>query len=155
MSERNIKNLKPSKKSPFKQGYINPNSCKKVFESQRNKPIIFRSSYERKFVWWCETCKDVKRWASEPFSIIYYNPLDKKTHKYWPDYLVEFQDGSVMVVEVKPYYQTQAPDALYGPGDRVYDDYVKNMQKWKAAREFCEARGMRFKVITERTISKL
>ena len=155
MPNRNIKQLKPSKNSPFKQGYINPKTCKKVFESQKNKPIIFRSSYERKFVWWCETSDLVKRWASEPFSINYYNPLDKKTHNYWPDYLVEFNDGTIMVVEVKPWCQTQKPDALYGPGDRVFDDYVKNMQKWKAAREFCEARNMQFKVITERTISKL
>ena len=45
-----IKSLRPSKKSRYEQGYVNPNTCKKVFESQRGIPIIFRSSLEKKFV---------------------------------------------------------------------------------------------------------
>ena len=49
-----IKSLRPSKKSRYEQGYVNPNTCKKVFESQRGIPIIFRSSLEKKFVIWCE-----------------------------------------------------------------------------------------------------
>ena len=33
--------------------------------------------------------------------------------------------------------------------------YIRNMCKWKAAKEICEKNGMKFQIITEKTISKL
>ena len=75
-----IKNLKPQKHSRYDQGYINPSTCKKVFESQIGKPIIFRSSLERKFVSWCESTKSVIRWGSECIQVPYTDPRDGSQH---------------------------------------------------------------------------
>lgn len=146
----NIKNLKPSK-GRYKQGYIDPRSCKKLFESISNESIIYRSSYELKFITWLENSDKVKGWGSECLCIPYMY-IDGTTHKYYPDYMVEMMDGSVMVVEIKPYNQTQKPKNENG---WAWKEYTKNMCKWKATREFCERNKLIFKILTEKTINQL
>ena len=47
----NIKNNKPRKKSKYAQGYFPINECKKYVGYG---PIIYRSSWERKFCFYCE-----------------------------------------------------------------------------------------------------
>lgn len=153
---RDIKSLKPRRKSRFKQGYVDTNSLKKLFESQRDKPVIFRSSYEHKFIWWLEKSNVVKRWGSESVCIPYHLPWDEKPHSYWPDYIVEMTDGRIILVEVKPYNQTVPPDPLLNDRNSLaYRTYVKNYCKWKAANEFCKHNDMEFKILTERTIERL
>jgi hypothetical protein len=56
----NIKQLKPSANSRYRQGYIDPGSCKKLFPDLVRDSIIYRSSYERKFIYWCENNPNVK-----------------------------------------------------------------------------------------------
>lgn len=146
-----IKDLKPSKKSRYNQGYINPKTCKKLFNSLKSTPIIYRSSYEKSFIYWLESNKSVKRWGSECIEIPYYY-IDEKIHKYYPDYFVEMEDGTCMVVEIKPYNQTQKP---INENCWAYKEYSKNMCKWRAAKEFCDNKGYKFRVFTEKTISKL
>lgn len=145
----NIKCLKPSKKSRYQQGYINPQSCKKLIDY--SKPIIFRSSYEKKFVHWLESSSQVVRWGSECLCIPY-TYIDGQIHKYYPDYYLETVDGNRIVVEIKPFNQTQAP---IQENSWAQKEWVKNTCKWRAAQEFCEARGLQFKILTENTISKL
>lgn len=147
----NIKQHKPSKKGRYQQGYINPSSCKKLFQSQSNEPIIFRSSYERAFVYWLENNPTVKRWASECLEIPYMY-IDGKTHRYYPDYIVEMENGDKIVVEIKPKNQTIKP---INENSIAYEMYIKNMCKWKAAKKYCDERGLKFQIITENTISKL
>ena len=105
----NIKQLKPSKSARYQQGYLDINCCKKYFPQLKNDKIIYRSSYERKFMMWLENCKNVKHWGSECFYIPYYCVLDQKTHHYYPDYFIEFNDGKHVVVEIKPLNQTIQP----------------------------------------------
>ena len=145
----NIKELRPSKKSRFEQGYINPASCKKLFESLRGTPIIFRSSLEKKFVTWCETNPNVRAWGSECMQIRYLDPRDEKMHTYNPDFAVEMTDGTRMVVEIKPYAQSVKPPYPYRD-DWNWRNYIKNQLKWRAAKEKCDAAGVKFVVVTER-----
>jgi hypothetical protein len=147
----NIKNLTPSKKSRYKQGYIDPRSCKKVFEQLSRDRIIYRSSYEFKFIMWLENSDKVSRWGSECIKIPYLW-VDGTTHSYYPDYFVEMVDGTKMLVEIKPHNQTQKPmnENCWGA-----KEYAKNMCKWKAAQEFCQKKGFIFKVLTEKTINQL
>jgi hypothetical protein len=153
---KDIKSLKPRRKSRFKQGYVDTSTLKKLFESQKSKPVIFRSSYEHKFIWWLERSSSVKRWGSEPICIEYRLPNDEKVHHYWPDYLVEMTDGTVVLVEVKPHNQTVPPDPYLNDRDSLaYRTYVKNYCKWKAANEFCKRNNMQFKILTEKTIERL
>jgi hypothetical protein len=148
---KNIKNLKPNN-SRYKQGYIDPNSCKKLFPQLKRDSIIYRSSYEKKFIIWLEQNKHVKYWGSECFSIPYILITDGKMHSYYPDYFVELESGECWVVEIKPYNQTQKP---VNENCWAAKEYIKNMCKWKATKEFCESKGYKFKVFTERTIEKL
>ena len=60
-----IKEFKPIKDGRYSQGYINPASCKKLFPQMKTDKIIYRSSYERKFIAWVENNEKVKQWGSE------------------------------------------------------------------------------------------
>lgn len=150
---RDIKQLKPSSKSRYDQGYINPSTCKKLFESQKSVPIIYRSSLEKKFVMWCENSAEVKRWGSECVKVRYSDPRDGTMHTYNPDFILEMTDGRRIVVEIKPYNQTKKPP--YPPRDDYqWNTYIKNTLKWKAAREHFEGMGIQFMIITEKFFTR-
>ena len=145
----NIHQLKPRKGARYSQGYIDPRTCKKLINN--TEPIIYRSSYERKFVVWCESSRDVVRWGSECIRIPYIMP-DGSTHSYYPDYYIEMVDGKKIVIEIKPLNQTKAP---VNENSWAHREWVKNNCKWKAAQEFCSAKGFEFRILTEKTISRL
>lgn len=148
----NIKSLKPSKRSRYQQGYINPESCKKLFPELKYEKIIYRSSYEKKFLVWLETNNQIKNWGSECISIKYFSALDNKYHTYYPDYFVVLENGEKWVIEIKPYNQTIKP---INENQRNYKEYIKNICKWREAEKFCKANGYKFKILTEKTIDKL
>ena len=106
--------------------------------------IICRSSWERKFCRYCDLTENIVAWASEEISIPYLSPVDKRPHRYYPDFLMKVREsnGSIKtyVVEVKPKKQTKPPKKktrvtksyLY-----VLNTYAVNQEKWKAAQEYC------------------
>lgn len=147
-----IKSLKPVKGGRYQQGYIDTNSCKKLFPQMKHDKIIYRSSYERKFISWLENSPTVKYWGSECIKIPYFYVRDQKTHSYYPDYFVEMTDGTCLVIEIKPSAQTVKP---VNENTWVGKEYIKNMCKWKATKEFCDTKGFQFKVLTEKTINNL
>lgn len=147
-----IKQLKPKKNGRFSQGYINPNSCKKLFESVKNKPIIYRSSWEKKFIYWCEMSKNVKYWGSECIHIPYFNAYDKKEHKYYPDFVVEMENGQIMIIEIKPHNQTVKPVNENSWANKAY---ITNMSKWSEINKQCKLKGYKFCILTEHTINSL
>ena len=67
--------------------------------------IIYRSSYELKFMKWCDMNNSVIGWVSEEVAIPYRNPIDNKIHRYMVDFYAEIQqkDGSKQgyLIEVK------------------------------------------------------
>ena len=73
-------------KAPYK-GKFKPSNPKKYVGNPAN--IIYRSSWEKKFMFYCDTNPDILQWASEEMAIPYYNPIDKKVHKYYPDFIVK------------------------------------------------------------------
>lgn len=139
-----IKSLKPSKKSRYQQGYIDPSKLKKYAD---NKPIIYRSSYEYKFIVWCERNKDVISWGSEIVQIPYLTP-DGKKHTYNPDFIVKMNDGTYLV-EIKPSNQTKKPINENG---WLQKEWIRNNCKWEAALRWCEERGLKFKIVTEKSL---
>lgn len=144
-----IHQLKPKKNIRYSQGYIDPRTCKKLINN--SEPIIYRSSYEHKFVVWCESSPQVIRWGSECICITYIMP-DGSTHRYYPDYYLETKDGRKYIIEVKPFNQTRPP---INENSWAYNEWIKNNCKWKAAQEYCKTRGFEFKIITEKTIKQL
>ena len=156
----NIKQVRPNAR--YKAGKINPDSCTKLFESQKHAPIIYRSSYERDFIYWLERSPKVLHWGSECVGIPYVNLGDGTHHTYYPDYIIEMVDTKkvnnpsyVVLVEVKPYKQTQPPDPMLPRDSYAWKEYIRNRSKWKAAQEFCQKNNISFRIITERTIQRL
>lgn len=147
-----IKQLKPKKNGRFKQGYINPLSCNKLYENLKNEPIIYRSSWEKKFIIWCESSPKVVRWGSECIHIPYVNPIDKKVHNYYPDFVVELSNGEKLVIEIKPENQISKPKADNCWAQKTY---AKNTAKWNEIKKQCDEKGYRFCILTEKTINKL
>lgn len=149
----NIKNNKPKRRSGYKQGYFPINECKKYVGQG---PIIYRSSWERKFCLYCESNPDIIAWSSEPVKIQYINTLDGKEHTYFPDYYIKLQDGKEYLIEVKPSVQLKKPKPLKRKTAKsiknykyAYDMYVTNMCKTKYAEEYCKIREWEYKIITE------
>ena len=75
--------------------------------------IIYRSTWEAKVMSWLDKNQDVISWASEELTIPYLSPVDKRMHRYFPDFLVKVRTKDnklrTMMIEVKPKKQTQEP----------------------------------------------
>ena len=148
-----IKNIRPTKKSGFVQGYFPLNECKKY---QGTGPIIYRSSWEKKFCIYCERHPEIQWWSSESFSIKYFNVLDKKYHTYYPDFLVHLNNGNTILVEVKPKAQLIKPEPPKRQTPKgiqsykwSYETWITNMCKKQAAEELSKARGWQYLLVTE------
>jgi|TARA_B100002019_G_scaffold293446_1_gene321125 hypothetical protein len=118
--------------------------------------IICRSSWERKFSYWCDHNENIISWASEEFCIGYISPIDNRVHRYFPDYLIKVKekDGKIKtyVIEVKPKKQCSPPKKpKRQTKSYLYEmkTYAVNQAKWKAAKEWCDDRKLEFKIITE------
>lgn len=119
--------------------------------------IICRSSWERKFCRWCDLNENILEWGSEEFCIPYRSPVDRRVHRYFPDFIIKVreQTGEIKryVIEVKPKKQTRPPVQTTKKRTKTYINEVKtyavNEAKWKAADEWCKDRLLEFKIITE------
>ena len=143
--------------SKYNQGRFHPQNPEKYKGNPEN--IIYRSSWELKFMKWCDRNSQIIEWGSEEFFIPYYDPTTKKVRKYYPDaYLkIKDNDGAIKkyIIEIKPYRQTQPPE----PGKKKRKTliteavtYEKNRAKWRAAEEWCKDRMLEFMLLTEREL---
>jgi len=64
--------------------------------------IIYRSSWELYVMKYLDENPMVTWWASEELFIPYRNPIDKKMHRYFPDFVVKTKkkDGTVMTYDI-------------------------------------------------------
>ena len=117
-------------------------------------PIISRSSWELYFMQKIDTNPSIIRWASESLVIPYLHPGDHKTHKYYPDFVIEIKtsEGRIIkqVIEIKPMSQclpgtSKKPDQLA----KQNTTYMINMAKWEATKRLCEQNDFTFLVLTE------
>jgi len=51
--------------------------------------IIYRSLWELKLMRYLDHHTDVLEWASEEFYIPYVSPIDKRVHRYFPDFWIK------------------------------------------------------------------
>jgi hypothetical protein len=135
------------------KGIYRPSNPKKyVGDSKR---IVYRSLLERRFMLYCDRTEDITNWASEEISIPYISPIDKKLHRYYPDFIVKTSKGKKYIIEIKPYKQTSQPKAPKRKTKaylREQLEYIKNTAKWQAAKAFCEDKGFEFKIMTEKEL---
>jgi hypothetical protein len=118
--------------------------------------VIYRSSWELKFMNWCDTTPAVLEWGSEIAVIPYISPVDKRVHRYFVDFYMKVQDKHGLIekylVEIKPKKFTEEPIKPKRVTKHFIEEvftYGVNQAKWKAAREFCEDRKWKFVVLTE------
>lgn len=140
-------------KATYKGKYrvINPGKYRGDF-----KEVIYRSSWELRFMKWCDTNPSVLEWGSETVIIPYKSPVDNHVHRYFVDFYMKVKstDGKVTkyLVEIKPEKFTKPPDIPKKKTRKFVEEvfqYGTNQAKWKAADEFCKDRNMKFLVLTE------
>lgn len=122
------------------------------------KGVVYRSAWERFAFRWCENQKDVVKWGSEELVIPYVCATDNKVHRYFPDLVIEMENGKKIVVEIKPDVQTKPPKKPSRRTKRYINEsmtYIKNQSKWQATVEFCENNGLEFQIWTEHTLKKM
>jgi hypothetical protein len=119
--------------------------------------IVYRSMWERHVMKWCDEQSSVISWSSEEIVIPYYYDVDKRYHRYFVDFLIQYADKTVLV-EVKPKKETVVP-VKKGKVSRQYVSesltYVKNMNKWDAAESYAADRKWEFQIWTEETLHEL
>lgn len=76
-----------NKKPKFIQGVYLPKNKNKYCGNYNN--IIYRSSYELKFMHFCDYHNAIIRWSSEETIVMYKNPFDNKYHRYFLDFWIE------------------------------------------------------------------
>ena len=116
--------------------------------------IIYRSSWEYKFMVWCDRSSSVTEWGSEEIVIPYISPADGRRHRYFPDFYVKIGRKKYMV-EVKPLRQTKQPKKQKKQTKAYITEvvtYAINQAKWEAAKEYCKDRGWEFMLITEKEL---
>lgn len=125
--------------------------------------IYYRSSWEYKLYFHMDSNPKVLHWNVEGITIPYEIQINEKweTHRYFPDVYCEVlkSDGTVSktAVEIKPYAETQPPVAPKKDTLKALENYeyrmklfLRNLAKWKAAKEYCNKRGIEFSVLTEK-----
>ena len=117
--------------------------------------IIYRSMWELRFMKYCDKTPNILEWSSEEI-IIPYRGLDRRVHRYFPDFWIKYKNakGQIVkeIIEVKPKAQTKKPTKKgkhYGKYLREARTYAINQAKWEAAEEYCLDRGYKFRIITE------
>ena len=141
----------------YHQGRYTPNNKDKYKGDITN--IIWRSSWELRFLRWCDTNPSVLEYSSEETVIPYRCGTDGKIHRYFCDFRIKVKasngDIRTYLVEVKPYKETLPPKTQGKKTRRYLQEsftYIKNQSKWEAARQYCADRNWHFIIITEKEL---
>ena len=121
--------------------------------------VIYRSSWELRCMNYFDQSEAVLKWSSEELAIPYISPIDKRWHRYYPDFVIQVLDEQnrvkTVMIEVKPEKQTKPPQ----PRKRTTKRYIQevkdwgiNTNKWVAAQEYCADRKWEFRILTEKDL---
>lgn len=143
----------------YKQGKFTPINKSKYRGDIDN--IVYRSSLELSYFAWCDNNPYIIEWNSEENIIPYFNPIDKRIHRYFVDLWMKIKDknGKIkeFIVELKPYIYT-TPDHLYNKSGKITrsnklkKQWIVNQLKWKEAKKWAENKGMTFIILTEKDL---
>jgi hypothetical protein len=100
-----------------------------IYISNKAGEVRYRSSWEKEVFESLDCDVSVEKYVVEPFGLEYV--YDNKIRTYYPDLLIQYTDGSQMLVEIKP------KDMIQYPIVRA---------KFRAACAYCKENGIRFKV---------
>jgi hypothetical protein len=114
--------------------------------------IIYRSLWEFKLMKYLDAHDEIVKWASEEIIIPYRSPIDRRMHRYFPDFWVQKKSGEQLVIEVKPKQQLKPPKKPKRQTQRYLREvhtFAINQRKFEVAEEFCRNRGMKFVIFTQ------
>lgn len=138
--------------SKFSQGTFTLTNPQKYIGS--TSPI-YRSSWERDYMYTCDLNPAIIQWGAEPFSIPYIDPLTGAVKNYWPDFIVCYMNRSGTIqrelVEIKPQKESLI-EVAKSKRDKL--NLLVNQAKWAAAMKFCNANNLTFRVLTEQQLYK-
>jgi len=124
--------------------------------------IVYRSSYEVRFMKWCDYNDNVLQWGSEEVVIPYRSPLDNNIHRYFVDFFIKIKNKDDVIkkylIEVKPYRFTQEPKIPEKKTKRFINEvkqWAVNNAKWDAAKSIATDNGWQFMLITEKDLGLL
>jgi hypothetical protein len=123
-----------------------------------SKNIIFRSSWELKFMKWCDHNTNVIEWGSEELVIPYRSPVDNRIHRYFVDFYIKVRTPSGIqkyLIEIKPSKFTKEPQIPQRKTKKFLQEVMTwgvNQAKWKAANEFCLDHNWKFMILTEKEL---
>lgn len=156
----------PSGNSRFYSGYYKIQNSKKYIGNPVD--IVYRSSWEYKFMIYCDLNEGVLKWGSEVFKIPY---IDRMGHNrvYIPDFYIETRDinndglMNRFLIEIKPDKETREPII---PSGNISEKKLKNLEyeigvwqknkyKWTYTIEWCKNRDITFTLLTEFHINQL
>lgn len=139
------------------RGKFTPKNPQKYVGDSSN--IIYRSSYELKFMKWCDLNDNILKWNSEEIVVPYISPMDNKIHRYFVDFTIQVRtkhgDVKTYMIEVKPFRFTQEPQIPKRKSKQFLNEVVQwnvNQAKWKAASSFASERGWQFMLVTEKDL---
>lgn len=113
--------------------------------------IVYRSSWELKYMMKLDHDPKVISWASEENPIPYKSPVDGDYHRYFVDFWVKKAEGEFLI-EIKPQSQSIPPNRTGKTQKRFLKEvatYLTNQAKWDAAKKYCANRRWQFVVLTE------
>jgi hypothetical protein len=138
----------------YRQGFWKPKNPEKYIGDVNQ--IFYRSGWELKFLNFADMNPQVLKYGSEELAIPYFSEVDKKMHRYFPDFLMIVQNNSGQVkkymVEIKPHKERFIPKRPSKITKRYITEmktYSVNQSKWRAAEAFCAKQNIEFIVMDE------
>lgn len=143
----------------YHQGHFKPKNPSKYKGDCTT--IQYRSWWEFKVMDRLDKDPNVVWWASEETVIPYRSPFDNKIHRYFVDFTVKVKTSDnktkVMLIEIKPEYQTKPPEQTPKKKKKTYLNEVVtwgiNNAKWEAAKKYCQDNKIEFRILTERHLN--
>ena len=140
------------------KGFFLPNFPEKCINKIPSHGLLYRSGLERKSFFYMDNTDSVVRWGSELVKLQYV--LNNKLKTYITDLYVEVRNknGEIdkYIIEVKHSKKTRPPKPqkrrtkLY---ESLIHEWHMNQAKWSAARKYCEAKGYKFMILTEKELN--
>ena len=154
--ENRIQNFLKPRKGNIQQGYYSCRNPQKYVGDLSS--IVYRSSWEFKFLKWCDTTASVLKFSSEPMCIPYLDPVDKRVHNYYVDFWAEMigSDGNIgrWLIEIKPERHVVMPPEPKCQTAKAIGNHIeqvkrvmKNLAKFQAARNYARMQNMKFAVL--------
>jgi hypothetical protein len=153
LPEEDVKKRRKAKKSRYPQPkYYKPVNPQKYVGNANG--IVARSNLERRFFKIFDMNNNVLQWGSEEMHIKYKSSVDGLIHRYFPDVVLKLKDRSgktkIYIIEIKCKAQCEPPKKRNSQKFLTETvTYQTNQDKWQAAKEFCQKRGLIFYVLTE------